>query len=228
MERKDNNANRPKVILLDVYETILNMADAQQFVNNLLNRKKGYLFWFELFMQYCFVANCINQFNDFQSIAKATMQMAAKSLGETISEHQTDQLLEMLKYLPVYADIQEGLSLLKDQGFRIAALTNSPQNVVKERMERTGLISYFEMVLSAEQLGKYKPSLEVYQWAAEKLNVTPSEILLVSAHGWDLAGGANAQLQTAYIKRKRTMIYPLARTPNMTCKNLINLANQLE
>lgn len=228
MQQKDKSFTKPRVILLDVYETLLDMNDIEKLVNKLMKSKRGYMIWFEQFMQYCFVDNCTNQFNDFQSIARATMQMAAKAMKRTITEADTNHLLELLKHLPVHADVQEGLSLLKDQGFRIAALTNSPENTVRERMERTGLISYFESVLSAEHVQKYKPSLEVYQWAARKLGVDPRNILLVSAHGWDIAGGANANLQTAYMNKKQQMLYPLAPSPGIICKNLPDLANQLK
>jgi 2-haloacid dehalogenase len=89
------------------------------------------------------------------------------------------------------------------------------------------LISYFEQVLSAEQVKKYKPCIEVYEMAEKKLGVPASEILLVSAHGWDIAGGANAGMQTAFIKHPREMLYPLAPKPEFICKNLEDLTQQL-
>lgn len=218
----------PKVILFDVYETLLNMAEVERLVNNILNNKQGYVIWFELFMQYCFVDNCISQFNSFDSIAGATLEMAGKSMRRSVSKEDTNEILEMLRQLPVHADVQEGLSMLKDEGFRIAALTNSPGHIIKSRMERTGLISYFETVFSAEEIKKYKPSAEVYQWAAQKLETAPGEILMVSAHGWDIAGAANANLLTAYMNKKNQMLYPLSPSPTIICKDLASLANKLE
>jgi 2-haloacid dehalogenase len=154
--------------------------------------------------------------------------MAGRSLGRTISDNEINTLLELLKHLPIQDCVQEGLSILHDKGFRIAALTNIPQKTVIDRMERTGLVSYFESVLSAEHVKKYKPCVEVYEWAASKLKVAIGEILLVSSHGWDIAGGANAGMQTAYIKQDKQMLYPLAPAPTFTCDNLVDLANQLE
>lgn len=76
---------KPKVILLDVYETLLNMSDVERRVNSLLASIRGYTIWFELFMEYCFVDNCTIQFNDFPSIAKATLMMAAKKLDTLLA-----------------------------------------------------------------------------------------------------------------------------------------------
>ncbi|MBK5270845.1 MAG: haloacid dehalogenase type II [Bacteroidia bacterium] len=227
MQQNSTDGTKPKIILLDVYETLLDMSEVEKRVKNLLDSKKGYIIWFELFMQYCFVDNCTVQFNDFSSIAKATLQMAGQILEKNVSDEDIDQILDLLKQLPLHNGVQKGLSQLHEQGFRIAALTNSPQKIVLDRMERTGLVSYFETVLSAEHVKKYKPSIEVYEWAAKKLEVSPIEVLLVSAHGWDIAGGANAGMQTAYLKQSNQLLYPLAPEPNIICINLIDLSKQI-
>lgn len=227
MQQHPNVLARPKLILMDVYETMLDMTEVERSVNRLMDSKRGYMLWFELFMQYCFVDNCTVQFNDFDSIAEATMKMAGKTLGRTVNNADVGEVLELLKHLPVHEEVQEGLSQLSKAEFRIAALTNSPAKTVMERMERTGLISYFEAVLSAEQVRKYKPCVEVYTWAASKLDVPVNEVLLVSAHGWDIAGGANAGMQTAYVQQSKQMLYPLAPQPVLKCKNLADLAKQV-
>lgn len=227
MEENSSTIKKPSLILFDVYQTLLDMSEMERKVNFLMDSKRGYTIWFELFMQYCFVDNCTVQFNDFTAIAKATMQMTGKRLGKTLDDSAVDDTLELLKHLPLNDGVQEGLSELNEKGFRIAALTNSPQKTVLERMERTGLISYFEMVLSAEHVKKYKPCNEVYEWAAKKLDSAVKDVLLVSAHGWDIAGGKNVGMQTAYIKQGQQLLYPLAPLPDLVCKNLVDLAGQL-
>lgn len=219
---------KPTLLLFDVYETLLDMSAVEKRVNALLDNKRGYTVWFELFMQYCFVDNCIEQFNPFPDIARATLQMAGKTLGEKVDETEIDDLLLLMRHLPVKEGVAEGLSLLHDQGYRIAALTNSAQQIVENRMERTGLISYFEKVLSAEHVGKYKPSLEVYQWALKQLNVAANEVLLISAHGWDIAGACNAGMHTAYIIQEAQMLYPLAPTPALQARNIEVLAHDIQ
>lgn len=228
MEQTREPVKSQPVILLDVYETLFDMDVVERRVNTLLGSKRGYIIWFELLMQYCFVDNCTVQFNDFTAIAKATMQMAAARLNESVSEYDVNETLELLKQVPLQNGVSQGLSLLNDLGFRVAALTNSPERFVRERMERTGLVSYFEKLLSAEHVKKYKPCIEVYEWAATQMGVAINEVLLVSAHGWDIAGAANAGMQTAYVDHGRQMLYSLAPKPAFTCVDLDDLAHQLQ
>lgn len=221
-------SSRPALILFDVYETLLDMSAVEKRVNSLLDSKRAYTIWFELFMQYCFVDNCIEQFNPFPDIGKATLQMTAKMLDEKLDNSDIESVLQLLEHCPVKESVGKCLSSLHDNGFRIAALTNSAQQIVENRMERTGLISYFEKVLSAEHVGKYKPSPEVYNWATGQLNIKPAEVLLVSSHSWDIAGAANACMQTAYIMQESQMLYPLSPTPNLQVSHIEKLSQQLQ
>ena len=227
MQITNNNIARPKVLLFDVYETLLDMRDVEIRVNRMLDSKRGYIIWFELFMQYCFVDNCVHQFHDFNAIASATLQMAGRVLDKNISQDDADQVLDLLKQAPLHEGMQEGFSDLVNQDFRLATLTNSSERIIRERMERTGFISYFEMVLSAERVRKYKPCVEVYEWAAQQLKVNLNEILLVTSHDWDIAGGANAGMPTAYMKRKNEVLNLLTPDPDIICENLVDLVNQL-
>ena len=95
MEDNKQQIATPKVILLDVYETMLDMSEMERRVNTMLDSKRGYIIWFELLMQYCFVDNCTEQFNDFAAIAKATMKMAGKMLGRTVTDNETNEILEL-------------------------------------------------------------------------------------------------------------------------------------
>ncbi|HEX5652874.1 MAG TPA: haloacid dehalogenase type II [Chitinophagaceae bacterium] len=221
------NVTHPKIILLDVYETILDMSEIERKVNLLMKSKRGYVLWFELFMQYSFADNCSSSFHDFQSIAEATLRMTSYHFKTEMHNDEVNTILELMKHLPLKENVQTGLTELYEQQYRIAALTNSPAQIVINRMERTGLISYFELVISAEEVRKYKPAKEVYLWAAKKLQTPPEEILLTSAHGWDIAGAKNAGMQTAYLSLPNQLLYPLAPQPDYTCSNLTSLAAEL-
>jgi len=220
-------AMKPSVILFDVYETLLDMSDVKKKVNATLNNKLAYTIWFELIMEYCFVDNSTGNFHDFESIVAATLQMTAARLGVKLEAEIVDDVLRLLQQLPVKEEVQEGLSRLHDLDFRIAALTNVSERTVLARMEPSGLVSYFEGVFSAEKVKKYKPAREVYLWTANKLEVEPSQILLVTAHGWDLAGAAGAGLLTAWLHQGDELLYPLAPAPLLTVTSLNDLAFQL-
>jgi len=220
--------SRPQVLVFDVYGTLLDMAEVERKINLITDSKRGYVIWFEMFMQYCFANNSLDSFQDFISIARATLQMTGRQLGRTIPDTEANEVMERLKQLPVHEEVQGCLSELNDQGYRITALTNAPEKIFCDRMERTGLISYFEAVWSAETVQKYKPDRRVYEWAAEKLNVALPDMLMITSHGWDVAGAKNAGMRTAFIKRSRQLLYPLSPEPDVVCSSLTELSSAIK
>lgn len=224
MERSTGGTTpKPQLLLFDVYETLLEMELVERKINSFLNSKRGYTLWFELFVQSCCVDNLLNKHHSFTALARAALQMAGEMLGEHVTEDRADEAVELLNHLPVKEGVTDAFTKLYDQGFRIAALTNVPMDIIDSRMERTGLVSYFEAVLSAEAVEKYKPAADVYKWAAQQLGLACSDILLVSAHGWDIAGAANAGMQTAYLQSKQRLFYPLAPQPDLWLSNIEDL-----
>jgi 2-haloacid dehalogenase len=132
-----------------------------------------------------------------------------------------------MKELKAYPDVEKGLKLLKQNGFRLATLSNSAEGILKQQLAFSNLSSYFELTLSVDTIKKYKPDLQTYTWAAEQLKVDPAAIIMVAAHGWDIAGAFQAGLQTAFIERKGQSLYPLSPKPNFLGQDLLETATAI-
>ncbi|MBA5770719.1 HAD hydrolase-like protein, partial [Escherichia coli] len=59
----------------------------------------------------------------------------------------------------------------------------------------------WDLVLSAEVFGHYKPDREAYLGAAKILGLTPGEVMLVAAHNNDLEAAQSFGLKTAFVPR---------------------------
>jgi len=144
-----------------------------------------------------------------------------------VSEEEIKEALSKIETLQAYPDVQKGLKLLKDQGFRLATLTNSPPNALKQQLINSNLTDYFEQALSIDSLKKYKPEAATYLWAAKKLQVKPEEMMLVAAHGWDIAGASAAGLQTCFIAREGQSLYSLSNNPDFQATDILTMAEKL-
>jgi 2-haloacid dehalogenase len=106
-------------------------------------------------------------------------------------------------------------------------LRNSPEMTLKKKIKNSQLTSYFERLLSVDAIKKYKPAKETYLWAAAELAVSPNEMLMVAAHGWDIAGASYAGLATCFVARKGQSMYPLSAAPDYWATDILDLAQQL-
>ena len=214
------------LLLFDVYGTLLDMSDVKRKVNKLLDSKRGYILWSETLMHYCMVENATAR-NNFTDIARAAMKMTCKSLEVEFTNDGFEEIFELFKHLPLQEGAKEGLSQLKDKNFRFIARTNFPASTVIERMERTGLISYFEKIITAEETRKYKPDAEAYNFATKYAGIENHRSIMITSHGWDICGAMFAGLQSAYIEKGGEILYPLSPKAQYSAKDLSVLARQL-
>jgi len=219
-----SSKNTKPVLLFDVNETLLDMTPLKIAINTLLEEPMAFKIWFGMVLHHSLVDNCINQYHDFSMIAVAMLKMTATSLNKTITEEETKKTLSEIRKLKAYPDVLKGLQLLKENGFRLATLTNSPENALKEQLINSNLTDIFELALSIDTLKKYKPNAETYIWAATKLDQQPQDIIMIAAHGWDLAGAMNAGLLTAFVAREGQSLYSLSDGPTYEAKDIYQMA----
>jgi 2-haloacid dehalogenase len=62
-------------------------------------------------------------------------------------------------------------------------------------MKNAGLEDYFDDIISVEETGSFKPDLNVYKFAVEKLGESVSAVRLVATHS-DLTEVPRVQLKT--------------------------------
>jgi 2-haloacid dehalogenase len=63
--------------------------------------------------------------------------------------------------------------------------------------------------------------------AAERMGVPISEVRLIAAHAWDVAGALRAGCAAAFIARPGVVLDPLAPAPDITGGDLREVADQI-
>ena len=220
---------KPKVIFFDVNETLLDLESMQKPVGDALGGRRDLLpLWFSTMLHHSLVTTVSGDYQDFGAIGVAALQMVAKNQGIELSDEQAKQaIVPALLSLPPHPDVKPALQALKDKGYTLVSFTNSSNKGVKAQFENAGLIEYFDERLSVEDAQVYKPDLRAYDWALKKMNLKPEQVLMVAAHGWDVAGAKAAGMQTAFIARPQKQLYPLAKEPDYVVKDLTELVKQL-
>jgi 2-haloacid dehalogenase len=218
---------RDTVIIFDVNETLLDMEPVKQSVNRSMDSKRGFKVWFNMLLHYSLVENCTEQFHPFSELAEATLDMAATSLGVHLKMTDKQGILKSMKTLEAHSDVKKALTILKDDGFRLGALTNSSADTLAAQLEYAGIKDYFEATLSVDAVRKYKPSGECYAYAAHKFSVQPDKMLMIAAHGWDIAGAGRAGLNTCFIEREGQALYPLSAKPSFSGKKLTDVTSDI-
>jgi beta-phosphoglucomutase-like phosphatase (HAD superfamily)/dTDP-glucose pyrophosphorylase len=94
---------------------------------------------------------------------------------------QTKQRLttDALSNIKENFDLVKLFSKLSELGYKIACCSNSIRKTVLLVLSKLGIIKYFDLILSNEDVQNSKPHPEIYWKAISKLNVLPEETLIL-------------------------------------------------
>jgi 2-haloacid dehalogenase len=130
-------------------------------------------------------------------------------------------------HLPPHPEVPDALQKLQSAGIRMAALTNSSEKAANAQLTNSGLAPFMDKIMSVQSTGKFKPSPDVYNMAAEKLSESPENLWLIAAHDWDIAGAQNCGWNGAFIARLGMVVAPTARQPEIFAQDMTDAVSQL-
>jgi len=97
-----------------------------------------------------------------------------RTLAEFIATHWWDY-----SNVTLYPDAEKTLPLLKEKGLKVGVITNGLQSDVDAILPKAGLQDFFDTVVVIDTLRKMKPDEEVFHYALQKLNTTPSRAIFI-------------------------------------------------
>lgn len=217
---------KPRVLLFDVNETLIDLCPLKAAVNELLGSSEGFRCWFGLLLHASLVENTIGQYHNFSFLALTSLEVAARSFQISAPEAHLKNILELMNELKAYPDVAPALDLLREKGFRLATLTNSTHSVLSRQLENSDLLSVFEKALSIDAIRLYKPAPKTYKWACYELSAKPEDTMMIAAHAWDLAGASAAGLRTCFVQREGQFLNPAYPRPAYIGNDLLEIAKQ--
>jgi putative hydrolase of the HAD superfamily len=86
---------------------------------------------------------------------------------------------EKLRHLVVYDGVESTLAALKGSGYRMAIVTDAHSRSAILRMERTGLLPFFDGVITHDMVNAKKPAPEPFLFALEMMKAGRSEAVFI-------------------------------------------------
>ncbi|MCM8597012.1 phosphoglycolate phosphatase [Accumulibacter sp.] len=95
-------------------------------------------------------------------------------------------------YSALFPGVREGLEALRAMGLPLGVITNKAEAFTLPLIERTGLMPFFEVIVSGDVLPRPKPDPMPLLWASGRLAVSPVHVLMIgdSMHDFHAARAA--------------------------------------
>ena len=124
------------------------------------------------------IDECMGDYKPFHQIVADSIERASRKFGLEFRATDARAVYEIVPTWTPYPGVTEALNRLAEE-VPLVIITNSDTAHAVRHSEN--LKAPFEVVISAEQRGVYKPRLAAFEYMFSKLGVTPDEIVHVSA-----------------------------------------------
>jgi 2-haloacid dehalogenase len=116
----------PSICVFDVNETLLDIEFIAPLFHRLFGDTTVLREWFAQLILYSNVITLSGSYTTFFALGQGVLKMLGSIHGVSIREADIDELRQRMLTMPAHPDVPTGLKRLKDAGFRLMTLTNSP------------------------------------------------------------------------------------------------------
>lgn len=139
----------------------------------------------------------------------------------------SDYLRRCLAQATVYPETKPVLDALRPH-YRLALLSNADDDFLLECLQRNGLDSEFEAMVSSEAARAAKPAPAIFHRLAEALRLPPAAVIYVGDNPQsDVVGARQAGLVVAWVNRKGAPLPSEAPPPDLEVRTLRELLGAL-
>lgn len=220
----------PSVLVFDVNETLIDLESLAPLFARVFGDERVLREWFGHLVMYSMTITLSGLYEEFFTLGQGLLRMVGDVHGVEIKPSDIEELRTGMLTMPAHPDVEPGLRRLKDAGFRMVTLTNSPPNPEgKSPLEQAGLAPFFERQFTIDTVRAYKPAPRAYHMVAQELGVPAFSCFMVAAHVWDTVGAQANGYTAGLITRPGNAPLPAGSLPqpNIVAPDLPSLAAEL-
>ena len=216
-----------EAVVFDAYGTLFNVSGpVEKLASTIGSRSVEFASaWRQKQLDYSWLRSLMGVHADFWEVTREALDhtLAVFDISET---GLADELMTLYLKLDAFDDVAADLVALRARSKRLAILSNGSPSMLDSTLRHCGLDKSFEAVLSAEEIGIYKPSRRVYRLVLQRLHIADaSSVCFVSANGWDVHGAALFGFRAVRLARHPVIEERLPGKPVATIESLSALSD---
>lgn len=218
-------------IAFDVYGTLIDTHGVVVMLQQYLGDRAAEFSrcWREKQLEYSFRRALMQNYQTFAVCTSQALDYTCTCYKVALTQEQKQELLDSYRVLPAFSDVEQGLRLAQQSGFRLYAFSNGSRDAVEKLLVTAGIRDFFLDVVSVDEIKSFKPNPGVYCHFLRRAGSVGQETWLVLSNPFDVLGADSAGLRTAWLQRSPEAIFdPWGSQPTVTIGSLAELASAVE
>lgn len=196
------------LLALDVYGTLVDTGGVVEALREVVGEGAPAFSdaWRQHQLGYSWRRALMRDYVDFGTCTAQALDHTAATTGTRLTGEQRDGLLAAYRALPAFPDVAPALEQLAAEGRRLVAFTNGPAAAAEELLGGAGVREHLHDVVSADEIGSFKPDPAVYEHLLQRVGVPAGRAVVVSSNSFDVLGAKHVGLQAAWVRRSEAAV----------------------
>lgn len=169
----------PSIIVFDVNETLLDITTLEPLFERVFGDQAIMREWFAQLVLYSQTMTLSGLYVSFGELGVGALKMVATIHQTDIADSDVAELKERLSNMPAHPDVIPALTRLRDAGFRLVTLTNSPSSASPTPLEKAGLSQFLSIPLASRPSVSSNLLLKPIIWSRKHCQSTPQTCALL-------------------------------------------------
>ncbi len=183
--------------------------------------------WRSRQFDYGFLRSLTHRHEDFFKVTEDALVYTAAALRLNLSPKARGKLMDAYLHLTPWPDAAKALRRLRAEGFKIITIANFSPLMLRSNAEGAGMTDCFDVLLSTEENGTFKPEPAAYELGMKTLGLRKEDILFVAFGGWDAYGAKSFGYRTYWVNRFHSPMEELGLKPDGSSSDLEGLLDYL-
>ena len=213
-----------EAFVFDAYGTLFDVNSVASLAESLAPGHGAAIsqLWRAKQLEYTWLTSLMQRRCDFAAVTNEALDYALAALQLPLDAEARARLVAAWLDLAPHAAAVATLQRLAPKPRWI--LSNGTRAMLDPLVERSGLASHLDGVISVDEAAIFKPSPRVYALATDRLGLPPARIGFVSANGWDAAGAKAFGFTVWWINRNLAPIERHGPAPDHVIGSLSEVA----
>ncbi|WP_135365203.1 haloacid dehalogenase type II [Halosimplex halophilum] len=221
--------DRASALLFDSYSTLVDVEAAERALAERVDEPEPVSdLWRARSLEYTMVANHVDAYQPFYEMNRDALQYALDATDADISADERDEILAVYHELDVFDDVREGLEALIEAGYDCYVLSNGNPEMLESLVDHADIGDLVADTISADEVETFKPHVDLYRHAAERVGEPVEQLAHVTALWFDVMGAQHAGMQGVWVDRKGDPPETFGPEPDLTIETFHDLVTALE
>lgn len=222
------DVDRIEAITFDSFSTIVDVDSTATAVEDYVEEPVAFAReWHSRAANYGMVANHIDAYETYYDLHRDALAYLLAAEDVSVSEDELDEMTTVYHDMEPFDDVRAGMERLRERGYDLGIISNGNPSMLDSMTRVADIDEFVSETVSADEIERHKPAQELYEHAADRLDIDPSAIAHVSNGYTDVQGAMHAGMQGVWLDRQDDPSDPFGPDPDLAIDSMDDLRDRL-